>query len=94
MTFNFSIFIRVLAATLGGYMVAVASSYALIPLSYWLFSSNTYDGTLLGMMFSFLFYLAAIIWAFCQKTHWLAWRDMLLISSALMTIYLLFLGSL
>ena len=60
---------RVLAAVLGGYIVAALAS---ISLSLWVPMVRA-DAVVTGMMTSFLAYLGVVIWCFACRTAWRAW---------------------
>jgi len=85
----FSMTSRVIAAVIGGYGCAVASSFALVPWLNIAFDMQKPDAVYLATMLSYLFYLGAIIWCFCQKTALLAWRDIIMSSLFFSLFYLL-----
>lgn len=60
---------RVLAAVLGGYIVAALAS---VSLSLWVPMARV-DAVVTGMMTSFLAYLGAVIWCFACRTALRAW---------------------
>ncbi|AHC33821.1 MULTISPECIES: DUF3649 domain-containing protein [unclassified Pseudomonas] len=60
---------RVLAAVVGGYLMA---SLASICLALWLPTSRA-DAVIVGMMSSFVFYLLAVLWCFACRTAGRAW---------------------
>ncbi|WP_392885421.1 DUF3649 domain-containing protein [Pseudomonas migulae] len=60
---------RVLAAVLGGYIVAALAS---VSLSLWVPMVRA-DAVVTGMMTSFLAYLGVVIWCFACRTAWRAW---------------------
>ncbi|QVW24270.1 DUF3649 domain-containing protein [Pseudomonas hormoni] len=60
---------RVLAAVLGGYIVAALAS---VSLSLWVPMPRA-DAVVTGMMTSFLAYLGAVIWCFACRSAWRAW---------------------
>jgi hypothetical protein len=60
---------RVLAAVLGGYVVAALASVCLtlsMPMA-------RAEAVVTGMLSSFLIYLLAVIWCFACRTAWRAW---------------------
>jgi len=70
---------RVLAAVLGGYIVA---SLASVSLSMWV-PMHRADAVVTGMMISFLAYLGAVIWCFACRSAARAWFGMLVPSLVL-----------
>ncbi|AWM90370.1 DUF3649 domain-containing protein [Pseudomonas sp. 31-12] len=60
---------RVLAAVLGGYIVAALAS---VSLSLWLPMARA-EAVVTGMMISFLVYLVAVLWCFACRSAWQAW---------------------
>lgn len=80
---------RVIAGVVGGYGCCIASSFALAPLLNLIFELPKPDAVYLATILSYLFYLTAIIWSFCQRTALLAWRDIIIGSVLLSLIYLL-----
>jgi hypothetical protein len=60
---------RVLAAVLGGYVVAALAS---VSLSLWLPMARS-EAVVTGMMTSFLVYLVAVLWCFACRSAWQAW---------------------
>lgn len=87
--YRISVISRVLAAVVGGYGVAVASSFAAIPAGMWLFDISRHEAVLLGMMVGNIVYLAAIVRCFCPARAWHAWRDMLMLTGFMALGYLL-----
>ncbi|OPA92797.1 hypothetical protein BFW87_16865 [Pseudomonas fluorescens] len=65
---------RVLAAVVGGYLMA---SLAAVCLALWMPTSRA-DAVITGMMSSFVFYLLAVIWCFACRTAWRAWCGVML----------------
>lgn len=70
---------RVLAAVLGGYIVAALAS---VSLSLWLPMVRA-DAVVTGMMTSFLAYLVAVLWCFACRSAWQAWFGLIVPSLAL-----------
>ena len=70
---------RVLAAVLGGYVVAALAS---VSLSLWLPMARA-DAVVTGMMTSFLAYLSAVIWCFACRSAWRAWLGLMVPSLVL-----------
>jgi hypothetical protein len=70
---------RVLAAVLGGYIVAALAS---ISLSSWLPMARA-EAVVTGMMSSFLAYLIAVLWCFACRSAWRAWFGLILASLVL-----------
>ena len=64
---------RVLAAVVGGYVVAALAS---VSLSLWLPMARA-EAVVTGMMTSFLAYLVAVLWCFACRSAWQAWLGML-----------------
>ncbi|WP_201194749.1 DUF3649 domain-containing protein [Pseudomonas fluorescens] len=64
---------RVLAAVLGGYIVAALAS---VSLSSWVPMARA-DAVVTGMMASFLAYLGAVIWCFACRTAGRAWLGLI-----------------
>jgi hypothetical protein len=64
---------RVLAAVLGGYVVAALAS---VSLSLWLPVARA-EAVVSGMMTSFLVYLVAVLWCFACRSAWLAWLGLI-----------------
>jgi len=60
---------RVLAAVLGGYLVAALAS---VSLTMWLPMARG-EAVVTGMMASFLVYLVAVLWCFACRSAWQAW---------------------
>lgn len=77
---------RILAAILGGYLVAMTSSYAVVAFGQWLGLSRD-DATYLGMMLSFIFYVGAIIWSFTKLSVTKVWRDLIALSALFYLIF-------
>ncbi|WP_431701846.1 DUF3649 domain-containing protein [Pseudomonas sp. BR20] len=73
---------RVLAAVVGGYLMA---SLASICLALWMPTSRA-DAVITGMMSSFVFYLLAVLWCFACRTAWRAWCGVMLPSAVLATL--------
>ncbi|KOY01084.1 DUF3649 domain-containing protein [Pseudomonas nunensis] len=70
---------RVLAALLGGYVVAALASVSLsllLPMA-------RAEAVITGMMTSFLAYLVAVLWCFACRSAWRAWVGMLVPSLVL-----------
>ncbi|PWE41605.1 DUF3649 domain-containing protein [Pseudomonas prosekii] len=70
---------RVLAAVVGGYVVAALAS---VSLSLWLPMARA-EAVVTGMMTSFLAYLVAVLWCFACRNAWQAWLGMLVPSVVL-----------
>ena len=70
---------RVLAAVVGGYIVAALAS---VSLSLWLPMARA-EAVVTGMMTSFLAYLVAVLWCFACRSAWQAWLGMLVPSVVL-----------
>ena len=60
---------RVLAAVVGGYVVAALAS---VSLTLWLPMPRA-EAVVTGMMTSFLVYLCAVLWCFACRSAWQAW---------------------
>jgi hypothetical protein len=67
---------RVLAAVLGGYIVAALAS---VSLSSWLPLARA-EAVVTGMMSSFLAYLIAVLWCFACRSAWRAWFGLIVAS--------------
>ncbi|VVO10848.1 DUF3649 domain-containing protein [Pseudomonas fluorescens] len=70
---------RVLAAVLGGYLVAALAS---VSLSLWLPMARA-EAVVIGMMTSFLAYLVAVLWCFACRSAWQAWLGLIVPSLVL-----------
>jgi len=70
---------RVLAAVVGGYVVAALAS---VSLSLWLPMARA-EAVVTGMMTSFLAYLVAVLWCFACRSAWQAWLGMVVPSLVL-----------
>ena len=90
MTFSFPVLLRTIMAIFGGYAVGISASFAMIPVSMLLFTSNIHDAVFIGLMLSYVFAFAAFIWCFsCEKAiH--SVRDLVLVNLAFISIYYLF----
>jgi hypothetical protein len=77
--------LRIMAAVGGGYGLA---TLAILVLAYVLPGGRA-QGLLMGMMLSFLFYAAAIIWAFAANTALRAWLGLGVVAVPLAFIYTL-----
>ncbi len=82
LAYRFAVTSRVLAAVIGGYLMA---SLASICLALWLPAARV-DAVIIGMMSSFVFYLLAVLWCFACRTAWRAWAGVLLPSAAFATL--------
>ncbi|NLQ21971.1 DUF3649 domain-containing protein [Shewanella sp. S-1] len=74
--FAFKVFARASAALLAGY-VAAATLACLLTL---VLPMPRFESTITANMLAFLFYAIAIIYAFCVRKTWHAWRDLGLVS--------------
>lgn len=74
--FAFKVFARASAALLAGY-IAAATLACLLTL---VLPIPRFESTLTANMLAFLFYAIAIIYAFCVRKTWHAWRDLGLVS--------------
>ncbi|QCY14553.1 DUF3649 domain-containing protein [Pseudomonas sp. MPC6] len=70
---------RVLAAVLGGYLVAALAS---VSLSLWLPMARA-EAVVTGMMTSFLAYLVTVLWCFACRSAWQAWWGLIVSSLVL-----------
>ena len=70
---------RVLAAVVGGYVVAALAS---VSLTLWLPLPRA-EAVVTGMMSSFLAYLCAVLWCFACRTAWQAWLGLMVPSAVL-----------
>ncbi|MBK5397558.1 DUF3649 domain-containing protein [Pseudomonas sp. TH39(2020)] len=70
---------RVLAAVLGGYLVAALAS---VSLTMWLPMARG-EAVVTGMMTSFLAYLVAVLWCFACRSAWQAWFGLIVPSVVL-----------
>ncbi|MHC8409655.1 DUF3649 domain-containing protein [Pseudomonas sp. Hz4] len=70
---------RVLAAVLGGYLVAALAS---VSLTMWLPMPRA-EAVVTGMMSSFLVYLVAVLWCFACRSAWQAWFGLIVPSVVL-----------
>ena len=74
--FAFKVFARASAALVAGY-VAAATLACLLTL---VLPMPRFESTITANMLAFLFYAIAIIYAFCVRKTWHAWRDLSLVS--------------
>ncbi|PAJ75330.1 hypothetical protein CJF42_05655 [Pseudoalteromonas sp. NBT06-2] len=79
MNYRLNITFRSLAAILGGYALAVASSFALVPIFMYVFGCFKADAVYLGTIFSYVFYFSCVIFSFNRASVLLVWRDITLI---------------
>ena len=70
---------RVLAAVVGGYVVAALAS---VSLTMWLPMPRA-EAVVTGMMTSFLAYLCAVLWCFACRSAWQAWLGVIVPSGVL-----------
>ena len=70
---------RVLAAVVGGYVVAALAS---VSLSLWLPMARA-EAVVAGVLTSLLAYLVAVLWCFACRSAWQAWLGMLVPSVVL-----------
>jgi hypothetical protein len=82
LAYRFAVTSRVLAAVIGGYLLA---SLASICLALWLPGARA-DAVITGMMSSFVFYLLAVLWCFACRSAARAWFGVMLPSAALATL--------
>ena len=75
-TYRLAVTSRVVAAVLGGYIVAALAS---VSLSLWVLMPRA-DAVVTGMMTSFLAYLGAVIWCFACRSAWRAWFGLIVAS--------------
>lgn len=85
-----SVVSRLVAAVVGGYAFSVISSFTYVPLLTNLANMPLPDAVYLATMLSYFSYIFIIIWVFCKKTAWLAWRDLLLLSVCFIVFYITF----
>ena len=78
LAYRFAVTSRVLAAVIGGYLMA---SLASICLALWLPTSRA-DAVITGMMSSFVFYLLAVLWCFACRNAARAWLGVMVPSVA------------
>lgn len=74
--FAFKVFARASAALVAGYVAAATLAFLLtlvLPMP-------RFESTITANMLAFLFYAIAIIYAFCVRKTWHAWRDLGLVS--------------
>ena len=74
--FGLRVFIRASAALLAGYIAAATLACLLTQI----LPMPRFESTLTANMLSFLFYAITIIYAFCVRQTWHAWRDLVLFS--------------
>ncbi|MES2604472.1 MAG: DUF3649 domain-containing protein [Pseudomonadota bacterium] len=89
--YRLGILSRVLAASVGAYVLVNLANYALS----FLLPFEQYQGLLFAMQISFLFYTLAIIWAFAARTARRAWFGLLIVAAplALIAAYYYFSGA-
>ena len=78
---------RTLAAIFGSYGLAVASSFALVPIFMQVFGCLKADAVYLATIFSYIFYFASVIFSFTRVSALLVWRDISVISFVLYLIH-------
>jgi len=78
LSYRFAVLSRVLAAIVGGYALAITASMLLVSLLH----LSRADAVLTGMLSSFIFYAAAVIWVFAAATATRAWLGVVLPSAA------------
>ncbi len=71
---------HIIAALLGGYLLALSASVLLAAV----FPASRSDATLVAHVISFAVYVAAILWAFAAQHHARAWLNMLVPSLPLL----------
>lgn len=86
-SYQFSMTARCLAATVGAYAFAFASSFGMVTILVGVFGALKADAVYLGTLLSYIFGFSAIIWTFCQRTALLAWRDIIIGCAVFMAIY-------
>lgn len=74
--FAFKVFARASAALLAGYIAAATLACLLTVV----LPMPRFESTITANMLAFLFYAIAIIYAFCVRKTWHAWRDLGLVS--------------
>ena len=74
--FAFKVFARASAALLAGYIAAATLACLLTVV----LPMPRFESTITANMLAFLFYAVAIIYAFCVRKTWHAWRDLGLVS--------------
>ena len=82
LSYRLAVTSRLLAAVVGGYMLA---SLASVCLTLWLPISRA-DAVVSDMLSSFVFYLLAVIWCFACRTAARAWFGVLVPSAILATL--------
>jgi hypothetical protein len=78
---------RVLAALLGGYLLAALSSVCLGQLLVMAFNASRAEATVLSMTLSFLVYLPAVLWCFACRSALRAWLGLLVPCAILGAVY-------
>lgn len=73
------LFSRIIAALLGGYVLAGLSSVAMLALP-----MAKPQAVIAGMLISFLVYAGAVIWVFAVRNAWRAWLGLLLAGAPLL----------
>ncbi len=81
-----SMFSRVVAASIGAYVVVNLATYALN----FLLPVENYKALLFAMQISFVFYTLIIIWVFAVRTARKAWLGLLAIAAPLALVDLVF----
>ncbi len=71
---------RLLAALIGGYLLANALAILLVRLLHFVATSRA-DAVLIGVLFSFIAYLCAVLWAFAARSAMRAWGGLLLVTA-------------
>ncbi len=70
---------RIIAALVGGYVVAALSAVATLALPV-----DKVQAVLTGSQLSFLVYTAAVIWVFAVRNAWRAWAGLVIASLVLL----------
>jgi hypothetical protein len=78
---------RVLAALLGGYLLAALCSVCLGQLLLLAFKATRAEAAVLSMTLSFLIYLPAVLWCFACRSALRAWLGLLLPCAILGAVY-------
>ncbi|NRA59623.1 MAG: iron transporter [Psychrobium sp.] len=78
---------RCLAAIVGAYCFALASSFGMVPILINMFDSLKADAVYFATLYSYIFGFIAIIYVFCRRKAWLAWRDIIIGCTSFMTIH-------
>ena len=74
---------RVLAASVGAYVLAAVASSVLALALPMLFAISRADGVVIGTLLSFVFHAGVAIWVFATRSAWRAWGGVIVVTACL-----------